>query len=115
MEINGKQVIAFITDQGDVPYENWLNSLKDPVMRQRILTRVKRLRSGNFGDCTTVGQGVKELRLFFGPGYRVYYGEDGDILVVLLCGGDKKSQGKDITLAQQYWQEYQQWKENSQQ
>ena len=65
-----------------------------------------RLESGHYGDCKPVGEGVIELRFFFGPGYRVYFGEDGDTIVVLLCGGDKGNQNSDIRQAQDYWKEY---------
>ena len=75
--------------------------------RKRILARLARLAQGNLGDCAPVGEGVSELRLFFGPGYRVYFGEQGNDLVVLLCGGDKDTQGQDIALAKDYWKEYQ--------
>jgi putative addiction module killer protein len=62
---------------------------------------------GNYGDYKSVGEGVYELRFFFGKGYRVYFGEDGDTIVVLLQGGDKSSQSKDITKARAYWKDYQ--------
>ena len=61
---------------------------------------------GNFGDCKSVGGGVEELRIDFGPGYRVYYGREGALVVVLLCGGSKKSQARDIVTAQRQWKEY---------
>jgi putative addiction module killer protein len=67
---------------------------------------VRRLESGLYGDCEPVGEGVSELRMFFGPGYRVYFGEDGDDIVILLCGGDKSSQRRDIKAAKAYWKEY---------
>jgi putative addiction module killer protein len=76
------------------------------VVRQRILARLRRLEQGNYGDCEPVGDGVSELRMFFGPGFRVYFGEDAGNIVVLLSGGDKKSQQKDIIQAKVYWEEY---------
>ena len=72
----------------------------------RVLARLARVRQGNLGDCKAVGEGVSELRVDFGPGYRVYFGQKGRIWVVLLCGGDKRTQECDIRLAKQYWQEY---------
>jgi putative addiction module killer protein len=73
---------------------------------RRILARVSRMQQGNYGDCKPVGEGVSELRMFFGSGYRVYFGEHGNDWVVLLCGGDKSSQDDDITQAKVYWREY---------
>ena len=67
---------------------------------------MRRLESGLYGDCEPVGEGVSELRMFFGPGYRVYFGEDAKNTVILLCGGDKDSQKKDIKKAKEYWKEY---------
>ena len=75
-------------------------------MRALIRKRLNRVRMGNLGDCRSVGDGVKELRIAFGPGYRVYFGEDGETIVVLLCGGDKSSQEADIRRAKEYWIDY---------
>ncbi|MGH8551303.1 MAG: type II toxin-antitoxin system RelE/ParE family toxin [Methylococcales bacterium] len=83
-----------------------MNGLKDKQSGQRIETRLLRLEQGNYGDCEPVGDGVSELRLFFGPGYRVYFGEDRRNLIGLLCGGDKSSQSRDIATAKHYWKEY---------
>lgn len=101
-----KKVIVFADDDGNEPFTDWLYGLQDSMGRQRILARIKRLEQGNHGDCHSVGDGVSELRLFFGSGYRVYFGEDEENIVVLLCGGDKGSQQKDIKQAKIYWQEY---------
>lgn len=68
--------------------------------------RIARLRLGNLGDSKSVGQGVYELKVHFGPGYRIYYGLDGEKLVLLLCGGDKKTQKKDIEKAKAFWENY---------
>lgn len=70
------------------------------------LARLARVRQGNLGDCKSVGEGVSELRVDYGPGYRVYFGQKGRTLVVLLCGGDKRTQDRDIPLAKQYWREF---------
>lgn len=89
-----------IETQESATFTAWLEGLKDTVGRARILDRIKRLqRDGNFGDCEPVGDGISELRLHFGPGYRVYFLKDGASLVVLLCGGDKSTQSKDIRKA----------------
>lgn len=105
-EVTPRRVIVYRDDQGKEPFTLWLNGLRDQIGRQRILARVTRLTQGNYGDHASVGEGVSELRLFFGPGYRVYFGEQGDTVVVLLCGGDKDSQERDIRQAHTYWQEY---------
>jgi putative addiction module killer protein len=72
----------------------------------RVLARLARLRQGGLGDFKSVGEGVCELRVDYGPGYRIYFGQRGQTLVVLLCAGDKRSQDRDIRLAKQYWQEF---------
>jgi putative addiction module killer protein len=77
----------------------WLLALKDVQGRARIAKRIDRLALGNFGDTKSVGGGVSELRLAFGPGYRIYYTRRGEVVVILLCGGDKGSQRDDIERA----------------
>lgn len=72
----------------------------------RILARLERLEAGNFGDAKFLGPGVSELRIDWGPGYRVYFGRDGRTVIVLLCGGDKRKQDADIRKAVELWQEY---------
>ena len=85
-----------------------MHSLRDKHAKARIFTRIDRVRLGNFGDCESVGAGVYELRIHFGPGYRVYFGLYGEEVVLLLCGGDKASQTRDIEAAKSYWQEFNQ-------
>jgi putative addiction module killer protein len=80
-------------------FKNWRAALKDVVTRRRIGARIDRLSFGNFGDVKSVGDGVSELRLDFGPGYRLYFVRRGEALVILLCGGDKSTQSRDITRA----------------
>ena len=104
--IEPKQVITFVKNDDSEPFGNWLNSLRDVKGKLQIVRRLRKLEQGHYGDCKSVGGGVFELRIFFGPGYRVYFGEDGDNVVILLCGGDKSSQKSDIKTAKQYWQEY---------
>lgn len=80
-------------------FDRWLRKLKDRAGRLRILERIDRLAHGNPGDVRPVGRGVSELRLSYGPGYRVYFLQDGDTLILLLVGGDKSTQQKDISKA----------------
>lgn len=101
-----KQVIVYAKADGKEPFTEWLYSLRDIMGRKRILARVSRLQQGNLGDCAPVGEGVSELRMFFGSGYRVYFGEQDNQIVVLLCGDDKSSQSQDIEQAKTYWKEY---------
>ncbi len=96
-----------MTQNGKSPFADWLTSLKDIKTRAIVRVRLDRLRLGNWGDCKSVGEGVQELRIDFGPGYRVYLGQEGDVVILLLCGGSKKSQSKDIEKANQYWHDYQ--------
>jgi putative addiction module killer protein len=80
--------------------------LNDPVTRARIVARLDRLKAGLLGDWKSIGGGVFELRIDVGPGFRVYYGQDGKTLILLLCGGDKRTQAKDIENAHSYWKDY---------
>lgn len=105
-ETKPRQVIVYADESGWEPFTEWLYGLRDVVGRRRILARLSRLAQGNLGDCSPVGEGVSELRMFFGSGYRVYFGEQGRYLVVLLSGGDKSSQSQDIEQAKAYWKEY---------
>lgn len=93
-------------EQGNEPFTNWLESIKDRVTQARIRQRLRRIELGNLGDHRSVGDGVFELRLHFGPGYRVYYGQVGDEIILLLAGGAKSTQPRDIQRAKQYWYDY---------
>jgi putative addiction module killer protein len=101
-----KEIRTYQTADGQVPFNTWLDKLKDTQARARIRTRIDRVSLGNFGDCKSVGEGVVELRIDYGPGYRVYMGQDGNHLIILLCGGDKSTQDKDINTAHTYWADY---------
>ena len=77
-------------------FDRWFARLRDPNARQRVLVRVERLAEGNPGDVKPVGGGISEMRIDYGPGYRVYYKDTGDEIIILLCGGDKRTQDGDI-------------------
>ncbi len=102
-----KSVIIYQTASGKEPFRQWIKSLKDKLTRARIQRRIEKMEDGHYGDYKSVGEGVYELRYFFGAGYRVYFAEDGETLILLLCGGDKSNQNKDIAKAQEYWKDYQ--------
>ena len=85
------------------PVTEWLRGLRDTRARAQIEVRLRRVSAGNFGDCKPVGEGVSEMRVDIGTGYRVYYGKHGQALIILLCGGDKGSQQADITRAKACW------------
>ncbi len=80
-------------------FTNWFNGLKDRRAKARVQARIDRLKFGHFGDVAPVGEGVRELRIFYGPGYRVYFVQRGLMLVILLSGGDKSTQSSDIVKA----------------
>ena len=105
MPARQRVVRNYVTKAGRQPFEEWLRKLKDAKTRAIIRTRINRLRLGNFGDTKSVGAGVNELRIHHGPGYRVYFAESGTTLVILLCGGSKRTQGGDIRRAKDFWQE----------
>lgn len=95
----------YLSKNGRSPFREWLDKYEHQKAWGVILARLKRVENGNFGDCRPVGEGVSELKIDFGPGYRVYFGQDGEE-VILLCGGTKKSQAADITAANGYWRDY---------
>jgi putative addiction module killer protein len=93
---------------GAAPYEKWLSELKDVRGRATIRARLERVRAGNFGDCKPLRDGVQELKIDFGPGYRVYFSRQGAVLVLLLCGSDKSGQDRAITQAIEYLNDWKQ-------
>lgn len=101
-----REILFYQTAEGRKPCEEWLENLRDVRARVRIKARLDRVLNGNFGDIQLVGTGVWEIRFHFGPGYRIYFGLNGDILVILLCGGDKSTQEGDIGRACTYWADY---------
>jgi len=100
------KIVIFRTDNGKSPFVTWFNDL-DQSEQGLIQTRLDRLTQGNFGDCKTIsgGEGLRELRIDRGPGYRIYFGIQKKALVVVLAGGSKRSQQKDIIRAKKYWLE----------
>jgi putative addiction module killer protein len=101
-----KTVVIYADKKGQEPFSEWFYSLKDKTFKARIRNRIARLELGNFGDCEPVGEGIFELRFFFGPGFRVYFAEYGNTTILLLGGGDKKTQNKDILKTKNYWKEF---------
>ena len=101
-----REINIYVSSDGKKPFIEWLESLKDKTVRYRIKERLDRIAIGNIGDHKSVGNGVMEIRFNFGSGYRVYYGEDGEEIILLLCGGDKSSQAKDIKKAHFFWRDY---------
>src|SRR5689334_6409216 len=99
MSVMARRLRIYETKNGKAPFAKWLEGLDRPV-RARIDKRLDRLRRGNLGDVKPVGGGVIELREAFGPGYRIYFGQDGEKIVILLLGGDKSDQRADIKTAQ---------------
>lgn len=108
MDTNLRAVKNYVTPEGRVPFEEWVQSLNDKRAIARILQRINRIRLGNLGDSRSIGSGVYELRIHFGLGFRIYFGVADAQTVILLIAGDKSSQKKDISIAQNYWKEYQQ-------
>lgn len=101
------QLINEYTDaNGRSPYATWLNGLRDARAKAKIMLQVDRMELGLFGDSEPIGEGLSELRIRYGPGYRVYYGKEENQVYLLLCGGDKSTQTRDIRKAKSCWQDY---------
>jgi putative addiction module killer protein len=93
----------YLDDNGEAPFTKWLETLRDRVAFARIAVRLDRMQAGNFGVVKALGGGVSELKIDYGPGYRVYYAMSGKRVILLLIGGDKSTQSKDIEEARAYW------------
>ena len=100
------QIYYYQTATGRRPFIEWLERLGDRQARVRIAARLARVAAGNPGDVEPIGGGVSELRIDWGPGYRVYFARTGKVIVLLLCGGDKRTQQKDIEDAKTFFQDY---------
>lgn len=100
------EIRKYADESGLVPFDRWIGKLRDVRAKARILNRIDRLSLGLEGDWKSVGDGVRELRIPEGKGYRVYYAWHGETVIILLCGGDKSSQDADIAKAKKYWRLY---------
>lgn len=99
------EILEYLDAEGHSPYRDWFDEL-DAVAAAKVTVAVTRMRLGNFSNAKGVGSGVQEYRIDFGPGYRIYFGKDGEMLVILLAGGTKKRQQVDIQTAQVRWADY---------
>ena len=100
------EILRYQRDDGREPFTEWLDAIRDKVAQARIRVRLRQVQAGNLGDNDPVGEGVIELRVHVGAGYRVYCGRHGKAIVLLLCGGDKASQATDIKRAKELWWEW---------
>ena len=101
-----REIELYITAEGKIPFSDWLDSLKDKRAKAEVSRRLERVTVGNFGDHKSVGDDVYEMRITYGPGYRIYYADMENKIVLLLCAGDKSTQGSDIKKAKEYWEDY---------
>lgn len=101
-----KEIRIYITPNGKQPFTDWLAGIKDRLIEARIRGRLDRLSLGYYGDVKGLGDGISELRFQFGSGYRIYFGEFDNKIVLLLCAGDKSTQSRDIQKAKEYWYEF---------
>ena len=102
----GYDVVRYQREDGTEPFTNWLTGVADKTIQAKLRLRLARLSSGTIGDSVPVGEGVVELREHVGQGFRMYFGRHGDSVAILLCGGTKKSQSRDIALAKEYWADW---------
>lgn len=100
------QIEYYVDATGKMPFWEWQKSLNDLKGKVAVLTRLNRVKIGNFGDWKIVRNGIYELRLKHGPGYRIYFGRESEKKIVILCGGDKNTQERDINKARKYWADY---------
>ena len=100
------EVRHYISRTGKDVFDDWLSQVADARAQAKIASRINRLAAGNFGDCKPLGQGLWEMRIDWGPGYRVYYAMVGAVCVLLLCGGDKRKQSADIDRASRFLKDY---------
>lgn len=101
------EIRHYVDSNGRDHFLAWLKRIRDPIAKNQIIRRVNRLELGNFGDHKFCRDGISELRIDTGPGYRLYYAQVGEIIILLLCGGDKRNQSADIDRAVQNWRDWQ--------
>jgi putative addiction module killer protein len=106
MDIGERDVKMLVLSGGQCPFEEWFRTLRDVQAAASVDARLTRVRAGNMGDCRSVGDGVSELRIPSGPGYRIYFGQSGHTVAILLCGRDKSTQDYDIERARDWWRRY---------
>lgn len=99
------QILEYLDDEDQSPFGNWLDEI-DAIAAAKVTVAMTRLSLGNISNVKGVGAGVLECRIDFGPGYRIYFGKDGEKIIILLAGGTKKRQQRDIELAQNRWKDY---------
>ena len=100
------KILRYVRNNGRIPFDEWLDSLRDKNVQSRVQFRLRQLTLGVWGDAVPVGRGVIELRIHEGAGYRVYCARHGDAIVILFCGGSKSTQQSDIARAQRFWAEW---------
>lgn len=103
---NNRELRLFKTKNGRVPFHDWLTKLKDRQGRALVRIRIDRLCIGHRGNYRSLGNRLFELKINYDPGYRIYYGDDDGKLILILCGGDKGTQKRDIERAKKYWNDY---------
>jgi putative addiction module killer protein len=106
MEARPRRIINYQATDGKEPFDIWFQGLRDAKGKKAIVERLLRAQRGSLGHCDDVGEGVWGFKIDVGPGYRVYFGQYGPVLVILLCGGEKHRQQRDAALAKTYWQNY---------
>jgi len=106
MEAIPRTIIKYNTPDGRKPFDEWFHNLKDSFGKSQIIKRFQKVEAGTLGHTDNAGEGVQGLKIHVGPGYRVYFGLDGPVLVILLCGGEKHGQDRDMATAREYWRDY---------
>ena len=108
MTTQSRKIQRYITPDGKIPIDEWLDSFRDSKTKAIINARIKRVNNGNLGNYRSLGDSIYELKINYGAGYRVYFGQVGTEIILLLSGGDKSTQDRDIHKAKEYWRDYEQ-------